>query len=451
MKNPAHNRSRLADYLALIPQDRTFLVTAKSQYTFGDVTALCQRFAAEHAYLANSNCAVTSDDRESLALFFPAIDSVCQTVFLQPNDIEGAESDFYTSAGIDYVIKLADCNFVSITAVAVNDKVSYAQQQAYLLATSGTTGTPKLANYTLDTLLATAKLDVNRGKDFNWGLAYDLNRFAGLQVYLQSAVSGATLVVPSDAMTIAELVQLFTKSAVNALSATPSFWRKLLMDPFHTDIPLQRITLGGEISNQSVLTALSRSFPQSAIIHIYASTEAGVGFVVKDQREGFPLTYLDDDQHIKCQLKVCQGVLWIKSTNGCTQLLKGKLEVDEQGFVNTGDMVNIDGDRVFFLGRESGSINVGGNKVMPEKVEAILEMHPSVLMATVFAKSNSVLGALVACEIILAPDAKHIPVKELKRELLSFCREKLETFEVPALVKVVDAIKVNSTGKKVRS
>ncbi|MDN3683971.1 hypothetical protein QW180_08500 [Vibrio sinaloensis] len=42
--------------------------------------------------------------------------------------------------------------------------------------------------------------------------------------------------------------------------------------------------------------------------------------------------------------------------------------MNDDGFINTGDMVKLDNDRVlFFLGRESGSINVGGNKVMPEK------------------------------------------------------------------------------------
>ena len=325
------------------------------------------------------------------------------------------------------------------------------EQPTYILATSGTTGVPKLASYRLDTLLSTAKNDINRGKDFTWGLTYDINRFAGLQVYLQAISSGSTLAVPSSSATMAELITLFTRESVNALSGTPSFWRKLLMEPSHGELQLKRITLGGEISNQSVLSALSLRYPSATTVHIYASTEVGVGFVVKDRKEGFPVSFLASDSNLTCQLKVIDGNLWIKSTNGCIKFLKGKLDIDREGFIDTGDMVRVENERVIFLGRESGSINVGGNKVMPEKVESILEQHFSVVMSKVFSKSNPVLGSLVVCEVVIEDSAKDLSLKDLKRDILSLCREKLEPFEVPALFKVVDSIPVSATGKKVRN
>ena len=113
--------------------------------------------------------------------------------------------------------------------------------------------------------------------------------------------------------------------------------------------------------------------------------------------------------------------------------------------------MKMENNRVIFHGRESGSINVGGNKVMPEKIESVLEQHPSVVMAKVFSKSNPVLGSIVACEIVIDDSVKYLNSKDLKRDVLSLCREHLEPFEVPALLKVVDLIPVNATGKKVRS
>ncbi len=173
--------------------------------------------------------------------------------------------------------------------------------------------------------------------------------------------------------------------------------------------------------------------------------------MVKDKKEGFPSSYLTSESNLSCQLKIIDGNLWIKSANGCSRFVKGELEINDEGFINTGDMVSLENDRVLFQGRESGSINVGGNKVMPEKVESVLEQHPYVVMAKVFSKANPVLGSLVACEVVIDESAKELSSKEIKREVLSFCKDALQSFEIPALLKVVESIKTNATGKKVRS
>ncbi len=43
--------------------------------------------------------------------------------------------------------------------------------------------------------------------------------------------------------------------------------------------------------------------------------------------------------------------------------------MDEDGFVDSGDIVELRGDRYYFVGRRGGIINVGGLKVHPEEVE----------------------------------------------------------------------------------
>jgi acyl-coenzyme A synthetase/AMP-(fatty) acid ligase len=451
MKNTLHKSKHLIDAVQRVPQDRVILSTKESHYTYGDVTELSNQFSSDYPQLLGRNCAVISDDRESLALFLPAIDNISHTLLLLPRDAEEYGEDFFQSASIDYIVHLSGCRVSHISTLSKDQVLEIDEPPTYILATSGTTGVPKLASYSLDALLSTAKNDINRGKDFTWGLTYDINRFAGLQVYLQAISSGSTLAVPSSSATMAELIKLFTRESVNALSGTPSFWRKLLMEPSHGDLQLKRITLGGEISNQSVLSALSLRYPSATTVHIYASTEVGVGFVVKDRKEGFPVSFLAGDSNLTCQLKVIDSNLWIKSANGCTKFLKGELDIDSEGFIDTGDMVRIENERVIFLGRESGLINVGGNKVMPEKIESILEQHSSIIMSKVFSKSNPVLGSLVVCEIVIGDSAKYLSSKDLKRDILSLCREKLEPFEVPALFKVVDSIPVTANGKKVRN
>lgn len=450
MKSIPPNSNYLIDLVRRVPRERVFLSTPTLSYTYDDILALCDEFRIRHPQLANKNCAIISDDRESLALLLPAIDSICHNIFLLPKDAEGHEQEFYKFSNVDYVISLSANQVKDIKKASAHPPTNKETKKNYILATSGTSGVPKLASYYLSTLLATSKTDVTRGSQFTWGLTYDINRFAGLQVYLQALAAGSTLAVPPSTASMREIITLFISASVNCLSATPSFWRKLMMEPEHAKLNLRQITLGGEISNQSVLSALEQRYPSAAIIHIYASTEAGVGFVVKDKKEGFPASYLTNDSNKTYQLKIIDGILWIKSINGCTKFVRGDLLVNDEGFINTGDMVNIEDNRVFFLGRESGSINVGGNKVMPEKVESVLEQHSFIMMAKVFPKPNPVLGSLVACEIVINENAKGISTKDLKREILSFCKVKLQPFEIPALLRIVESIKTNMTGKKVR-
>jgi len=219
MKNETHNK--IINYVRQIPRERVFLNFKDTYYTFGRILELSIEFQNNFPELVDKNCAVVSEDRESLAIYLPAIDNICRNIFLQPNDVIGNEAEFYQAAGIDYVVKLANSTVISIERIkcAQKDVKQNVDSACYILATSGTTGIPKLASFTLISLTATAQKNVDRGIEFIWGLSYDVNRFAGLQVYLQAVVSGSTLVIPSKNETIDSLVQLYVGKHVNSLSA----------------------------------------------------------------------------------------------------------------------------------------------------------------------------------------------------------------------------------------
>ncbi|OOF31715.1 AMP-dependent synthetase [Salinivibrio proteolyticus] len=449
MRSDVHKK--IDDFLKNVPCERVFLKLEDISYTYRDILSLCSDFKLKYSDLSEKNCAVISDDRESLAIYLPVLDSICNSVLLQPTDSIN-QTDWYDRAAVEYIVRVGNRKIVSVEKIEqpVVAKQSNKYNTSFILATSGTTGQPKLASYSLESLTAKSQKNIERGCDFIWGLTYDITRFAGLQVYLQAAVAGSTIVLPQNSDNTDAMVCSFINNSVNCLSATPSFWRKILMNSSHREMPLERITLGGEIVNQNILNALCKSFPSAKVIHIYASTEAGVGFSVKDKMEGFPAEYLLNGID-GTRLRAIDGSLWIKNSNRCTHFLKGNVEIDEHGYINTGDLIEVKKDRVFFLGRANGSINVGGNKVMPEKVEAILEECPIVSMAKVFAKKSSVLGDLVSADLVLTPEGESIPKKDLKSRVVTFCRDKLEPFEVPAIVKRVDFIETNSTGKKIRN
>lgn len=296
-----------------------------------------------------------------------------------------------------------------------------------LMPTSGTTGTPKFIEHSLATLTATTKTDGDGSKHV-WGLLYDPARFAGLQVVLQALLGGSTLVAP-PLQDLERAVTFLVKNNVNALSGTPSFWRKLLMTKAAEELRLRQVTLGGEIADRMILQALKARFPDARVAHIYASTEAGVGFSVTDGEPGFPASYLDAGALPNTELQLRED---------------GHLLIKRHGdFIDTGDLVERRGDRVHFLGRATGVINVGGNKVSPEVVEEVLCRHPRVIAARVFARSSSVMGNLVAAEVQLRDG----DAAEVERELKELCKRELKREEQPATINIVAELGVNSSGK----
>ncbi len=318
----------------------------------------------------------------------------------------------------------------------------------WLLPTSGTTGQPKLVSHSFRSLTRTTKVNLQRGAECRWGLLYDYARFAGLQVVLQSLLSGALLIAPQLTDPLESQIRQLIENGCTHLSATPTLWRKILMVVGSERWDLRQITLGGEIADQRVLSALRLRFPQARIAHIYASTEAGVGFSVADGREGFPADYLQDAPG-GIELRVRSGKLYIRNPSvKATYVGTDDSFVDEEGFVNTGDLVDRRGERYVFLGRETGIINVGGNKVHPEEVEQVLLSHPAVWQAKVSAKRNPITGSLVVAEVVPLDDPADSEV--LRDSIAQHCRGQLDRFKVPALIHFVKEFACSATGKLAR-
>ena len=59
------------------------------------------------------------------------------------------------------------------------------------------------------------------------------------------------------------------------------------------------------------------------------------------------------------------------------------------------------------------------------------------------------MGSLVQATIVVDDSVED--KKELVRNLKSFCKENMDSYMVPAIFKVVDEIKLNTTGKIVRN
>ena len=313
----------------------------------------------------------------------------------------------------------------------------------WIIYTSGTTSIPKKIVHKEESLLGAIKPSNSLGNSLCWGLTYDIKKFAGIQVFFQAIIGGGSLILPSTLSNVSLTIKELILFKCNALSATPTFWRSFLMLKSSCDLDFILVTLGGEIVDQPILDQLKFRFPNSKITHIYASTELGVCFSVSDGMAGFPLSIIGiRSKNSKFIIK--DDMLYRKKK----QSISGEISVD-LGFVKTGDLVEIKEERVYFLGRESGAINVGGLKVMPERVEAIIRNYPNVSKVKVFGKANHFSGSIVCALVSLTRLSGNVSEIEHKKNINTICKEKLEKYERPAIITFVDdgEIKINSSGK----
>jgi bile acid-coenzyme A ligase len=113
------------------------------------------------------------------------------------------------------------------------------------------------------------------------------------------------------------------------------------------------------------------------------------------------------------------------------------------GFATVGDHGRLDRDGYLYLEpRDHDTINVGGEKVDPDEVEAALRDHPAVIDAVAVAVPHQTLGSVVAAHIVLRPGAS-----VRKAELAAHCGRRLAGYKIPKHFTFVDQVPRSAAGK----
>jgi len=332
-------------------------------------------------------------------------------------------------------------------------KVASERATEWLMLTSGTSGVPKIVSHTLEGLTGAIVADGPlRGASAVWSTFYDIRRYGGLQIFLRAVIGGGSMVLSEPGEATADQVARLAAGGVTHISGTPSHWRKLLMSGAASRFSPRYVRLSGEIADQAVLDGLAQAFPGASIGHAYASTEAGVGFAVNDGREGFPASLIGQNRD-GVEMKVVDGSLRIRSTRTAHAYVGANAAplTDRDGFVDTGDMVELRGDRYYFVGRRGGIINIGGLKVHPEEIEAVINRHAGVRMSRARSRKSPITGAIVVADVVLAEGADASRKEAIGNEILAQCRASLAAHKVPAMIRFVEQLDVTPAGKLARA
>jgi acyl-coenzyme A synthetase/AMP-(fatty) acid ligase len=390
------------------------------------------------------------------------IDGVARRMLLCPPDlnadhvktlIEDAEIDAVVT---DQPARWADVGVYLVVAarppVRSGTRAKTERATEWLMLTSGTSGAPKIVSHTLEGLTGAIVADgPARGDRPVWATFYDIRRYGGLQIFLRAVIGGGSMVLTEPGESLADHIARLQVRGVTHISGTPSHWRKLLMSGSAFGFAPRYVRLSGEIADQAVLDGLSRTFPAASIGHAYASTEAGVGFAVNDGLEGFPADMVGVNRD-GVEMKVEDGSLRIRSMRTAHAYVGRHAAdlTDRDGFVDTGDMVERRGDRYHFVGRRGGIINIGGLKVHPEEIEAVINRHAEVRMSRAKSRRSPITGAIVVADVILADGSDQSRAAAIRDKILAECRASLASHKVPAVIRFVPSLDVTPAGKLAR-
>jgi acyl-coenzyme A synthetase/AMP-(fatty) acid ligase len=413
---------------------------------------------------------IATRDQLTAALALIELDGVAQRIVLCPPDLAAAhfpgviETSGATAWVGDFAVpeELGSGLQLGITARPALESENltrrFTHETEWILLTSGTTGAPKLVLHTLQTLTSIiVHQQASRPKPARapvWSTFYDIRRYGGLQIFLRAALRGGSLVLSDPKESLTDFLARAAVAGITHISGTPSHWRRALMSGASATIVPTYVRLSGEISDQAILDNLAAAYPNSGVAHAFASTEAGVAFEVGDGHAGFPASLVGAPGVV--ELKMANGTLHIRSGGNALRYLgEGVPPIrGVDGFVDTGDRVELRDGRYYFMGRAGGVINVGGLKVHPEEVEAVINTNPWVRMSLVKARRNPITGSVVTAEIVLVDEGNEAgerPAPEvLTREVLETCRRVLPAHKVPAMVRIVPSLEMSPAGKLVR-
>jgi o-succinylbenzoate---CoA ligase len=286
---------------------------------------------------------------------------------------------------------------------------------ALVVATSGTTGTPRGVVLTHDAVSASAEASSRRlgvNEHDHWLACLPLSHVGGLSVVTRALHAGTPLtVLPAfDADTV-------DASDATLVSLVPTALRRIRPERFRT------ILLGG--------SRPPRDRPDNTVT-TYGMTETGSGVVY----DGVPLDGVD--------VGIVDGEIALR----CPMLLRAYrdgTDPTDGGWFRTGDIGRLDADgRLTVDGRRDSLIITGGENVWPETVEDVLRSHPSVADVAVMGEPDPEWGQMVAAHVVPRGATPSLDAlrDHVKAELPAFC--------APRRLHIVSQIPRTALGKTVR-
>lgn len=359
------------------------------------------------------------------------------------------EADALSISGCDQMIVFAPDGLswraeprVVAVSNALLDEFRTCQRAGLVLFSSGSTGKPKGMLH--DFVQVMEKFRQKRAPVVAIPFLM-LDHFGGINTLLAITASLGT-VVTTEGRGIAAICEAIQAYKVDLLPTTPSFLTLLAASDLSAKYDLaslKRITYGTETMPQATLDRIRARFVHVELQQTYGLSEVGV--LRSQSRPDGSLWVRIGGAGFETQVR--DGILWIRSEYRMVGYLNAPSGFDADGWFNTQDKVEVDGDYFRILGRVTDLINVGGQKVYPAEVEDVILAQPNIMDVVVTGEPHALLGHIVIAKVALAEPE---PPDALRLRIRKACGAKLAAYKVPAKVLLMEESMYSVRFKKIR-
>ncbi len=351
-----------------------------------------------------------------------------------------------------------------------------------MIFTSGTTGEPKAVLLPNRTFYAVA--DILQREQLTWvtwvvGEAtyspLPATHIGGLWWILNCLMQGGLCVTGGEGGS--SLLEILTAHDIATTCLVPTLLTRLVADLKSTGAPLPAsLRLVGYGGSRAIATDVR--FVEAAGVstaQVYGLSETGCTALCLPTDDGsisrieagavgrpYPgvLVYLDSDGSgpptgTGSFSSASSGTLWIKSPANMLGYWANPERTKEtliDGWVNTGDLLEIHEDGFFYIkGRSSEMIISGGVNIVPDEVDRIAEGVPGVREAACFEVPDPEFGALVALAVVPSAELDESDARKLKQAIARRFRSESESMARPSTIVIVADIPRTQSGKVMRA
>jgi len=424
-------------------RDRIACIEGGRRVSYGDLVDWIDRTAAELRRALGERQGEVVAIRsagviEGIAALL-AIHSTGQVALPQPDELSAAETAAQTAIAEPAWSLFPDRDTPRVEARSSNrshplvEALRSTSRPGLILFSSGTSGQPKGMLHDLESLLARFRgLPSRQDRTLQLLLTHHIG---GIDAALRCLFAGSTLVVP-EARTPEAAGRAIETHAVNILPASPTFVNLMLLQRIPERFEcgtVEIIAYGAEPMPAPLLSRLSEAFPRADLQQKFGTSETGAVRIRSRSRDSLEFRIHETDT----EWKVIAGELWLKTPSR----ILGYLNADEDslesgGWYRTGDLVEESPEGFLrIVGRQTGWINLGGQKVHPSEIEGVLASLPGVLACKVTARPDPLTGSALDCELTVGEDHDPDPA-EWKRRVRNHARGKLPPWKIPSRVRV---------------
>lgn len=339
------------------------------------------------------------------------------------------------------------------------------EEDALYLYTSGTSGKPKgvVLAFSNLSLFPEAMAEICKTSESDViGCLLPMSHISGPILCNESVVRGSTLVI-FDQLRPDKIMAAIEKHRVTYFHSVPPIFEALLhvshRERFDVS-SLRFVAMMGTSVPLDLLNEFKKAFPSVPVIQGYGLTETSPFITLvppECDREkmgsiGLAVPHAEirlvDEKGVEVPSGevgelIVRGPMLMKGYHNNPEATRERIR---NGWLYTGDLCRKDEDDFYYhLGRKDDMIIVGGLNVYPAEIEQVLRGHPSLKEVGVVGLPDKDRGNVIKAAVVLKPGEK-----VTKKEIVSYCRERLASFKIPKMVEFWDELPKASTGKIAR-